>query len=143
MRVEGYVFAIIGVFAVIVDVIYWIYSKDPTGTAALALTAGMGFLVGFYLLFTGKRIGMRPSDLAHAEVADGAGELGHFTPGSYYPFFIAASATVLVSGFIFGIWLCFIGGLMTVFFATCLVFENFWHPPVPEDAEPGEHAQHH
>jgi len=143
MRVEGYVFSIVGVFAVIVDIIYWIYSHDPTGTAALALTAGMGFLVGFYLLFTGKRIGMRPSDLADAEVADGAGELGHFTPGSYYPFFIAASATVTVSGFIFGIWLCFLGGLLTVFFVICLVFENFWHPPVPEDLDHVGHPQHH
>jgi hypothetical protein len=132
MKIEGIVFNIVGVFAAIVDIIYWIYSHDPTGTAALALCSGMGFLVGFYLLFTGRRIGMRPQDLADAEVADGAGELGHFTPGSYYPFFIAASATTAVSGFIFGIWLSLIGGLLTVFFVTCLVFENFWHPPVPE-----------
>ena len=133
MKVEGIVFNIVGAFAAIVDIIYWIYSHDPTGTAALALCSGMGFLVGTYLLFTGRRIGMRPQDLANAEVADGAGELGHFTPGSYYPFFIAASATTMVSGFAFGIWLCFIGGVLTFFFVTCLVFENFWHPAVPEE----------
>jgi hypothetical protein len=133
MKVEGIVFNIVGVFAAIVDIIYWIYSHDPTGTAALALCSGMGFLVGGYLIFTGRRIGMRPQDLPDAEVADGAGELGHFTPGSYYPFFIAASATAAVSGFIFGLWLALLGGLLTVFFVTCLVFENYWHPPVPEE----------
>jgi hypothetical protein len=133
MRVEGILFALIGVFAATCDIIYWIFSHDPTGTAALALCSGMGLLVGTYLLFTGRRIGMRPQDLADAEIADGAGELGHFTPGSYYPFFIAACATVTTSGFIFGIWLAILGGLLTVFFVTCLVFENFWHPPVLED----------
>ncbi|MBX6390715.1 MAG: cytochrome c oxidase subunit 4 [Frankia sp.] len=133
MRIEAIVFNTVGVFAAGVAVIYWVFSKDPTGTAALALTAGMGLLVGSYLLFTGKRIGMRPQDLPDAEIADGAGELGHFTPGSYYPFFIASSATVTMMGFAFGVWLVLVGFVMTVFFVTCLVFENFWHPPVPED----------
>jgi predicted membrane-bound spermidine synthase len=133
MRVEGVVFNFFGVFAAGCAIVYWIFAQDPAGTAALALSAGLGFLVGGYLMFTGRRIGMRPQDLPDAEVADGAGELGHFTPGSYYPFFIAASSTLVLGGFIFGIWLSLIGGFMTLFFVTCLVFENFWHPPVPED----------
>jgi hypothetical protein len=133
MRVEGVVFNFFGAFGAVCAIIYWFFSKDPTGTAALALCGGLGFLIGGYLVFTGRRIGMRPQDLPDAEIADGAGELGHFTPGSYYPFFIAASSTLVLGGFIFGIWLSLIGGIMTLFFATCLVFENFWHPPVPED----------
>jgi hypothetical protein len=133
MKVEGIVFNIFGVFGAVCAVVYWYFSRDPTGTAALALSGGLGFLIGGYLLFTGRRVGMRPQDLHDAEVADGAGELGHFTPGSYYPFFIAASASLVGMGFIFGVWLIVLGGLMTLFFATCLVFENFWHPPVPED----------
>ena len=36
-------------------------------------------------------------------------------------------------GFVFGIWLVLLGGVMTLFFATCLVFENFWNPPIPEE----------
>lgn len=133
MKVEGAVFNIVGLFAAISGFVYWWFSRDPTGTAALALCAGLGFLVGGYLLFTGRRIGMRPSDLPDAEIADGAGELGHFTPGSYYPFFLGASAATAGMGFVFGIWLVLLGGAMTVIFATCLVFENFWNPPIPEE----------
>ena len=82
MKVEGAVFNFFGVFAAVSGFIYWWFSRDPTGTAAMALCAGLGVLIGGYLLFTGRRIGMRPQDLPDAEVADGAGELGHFTPGS-------------------------------------------------------------
>ena len=133
MKVEGAIFNFLGFFAGVVTLVYWFWSKDPTGTAALALTAGLGFLVGGYLVFTGRRVGMRPQDLPDAEIADGAGELGHFTPGSYYPFFLAASAATGAMGFAFGLWLVIVGGLLAITFAVCLVMENFWHPPVPED----------
>lgn len=133
MRIEGFIFNFFGFFAGVVTLVYWFWSKDPTGTAALALSAGLGFLVGGYLTFTGRRIGMRPQDLPDAEIVDGTGELGHFTPGSSYPFFLGASAAVTAMGFVFGIWLSILGGLMTAFFAVCLVMENFWHPPLPED----------
>jgi hypothetical protein len=133
MKVEGAIFNIFGIFGAACAFVYWYFSRDPTGTAALALFGGLGFLIGGYLVFTGRRVGMRPQDLPDAEVVDGAGELGHFTPGSYYPFFIGASASLVGLGFIVGIWLVFVGGLMTLFFATCLVFENFWHPPVPDN----------
>jgi Cytochrome c oxidase subunit IV len=132
MRVEGLVFSLFALFAGGVDVVYWFLSKDPTGTAALALCAGLGALIGSYLLFTGRRVGMRPQDLPDAEIADGAGELGHFSPGSYFPFFIAASSTLVLTGFVFGIWLSLIGGFMTVAFVTCLVFEYFVNPVVPD-----------
>ncbi|WP_322759422.1 cytochrome c oxidase subunit 4 [Frankia sp. Cr2] len=133
MKIEGVVFLVFTIFCTVVDIVYWFTSKDPTGTVALALCGALGLLVGGYLLFTARRIGARPQDLPDAEISDGAGELGHFTPGSYYPFFIAASASLVFLGVIFGIWLALIGVIMTVMFVVCLLFENFWHPPVPEN----------
>src|SRR5262245_18972677 len=121
MKVEGAIFNIFGLFAAVTAIIYWYFSKDPTGTAELALCGGLGFLVGGYLVFTGRRVGMRPQDLPDAEIADGAGELGHFTPRSYYPFFISASASLIGMGLIIAIWLSLIGGVMTIFFVSCLV----------------------
>ncbi|WP_250292015.1 cytochrome c oxidase subunit 4 [Frankia sp. CiP1_Cm_nod1] len=133
MKIEGVVFLVFTIFCAVVDVVYWFTSQDPTGTVALALCGGLGLLVGGYLLFTARRIGARPQDLPDAEVADGAGELGHFTPGSYYPVFIALSASLVGLGIVFGVWLALIGGLLTLFFVTGLLFENLWQPPVPED----------
>ncbi|MEX5631996.1 cytochrome c oxidase subunit 4 [Parafrankia sp. FMc2] len=136
MKIEGFIFNFFGIFAGAAALVYWFWAKDPTGTAALTLCAGLGFLVGGYLVFTGRRIGMRPQDLPDAEVVDGAGELGHFTPGSYYPFFLGASASVTAMGLAFGIWLSILGAVLTFGFAVCLVMENFWHPALPEDEVP-------
>ena len=36
MKVEGWLFVGCAAFFAVMDVIYWHYSKDPTGTTALA-----------------------------------------------------------------------------------------------------------
>jgi hypothetical protein len=125
MKVEGLVFSVFTVFLSITAVVYWFTSKDPTGTAALAISSGLGLLVGGYLLVTAKRLGPRPSDLPDAEVADGAGEVGHFSPGSYWPFFISVFLFLALLGFIFGIWLALIGVIGTIATVMGLVFEHY------------------
>lgn len=125
MKVESFVFNVFTVFLAITAVVYWFTSKDPTGTAALSIAAGLGLLVGGYLYLTAQRMGPRPSDLADAEIADGAGELGHFSPGSYWPFFIAASLGVTMLGFIVGIWLALLGIVAVLATVTGLLFEHY------------------
>jgi hypothetical protein len=124
MKIEGFVFAFIGVFLGACAVVYWFLSKDPTGTTALAISFGLGALIGGYLLFTARRMEPRPQDLPDAEVADGEGEIGHFSPGSYFPFFIAASAAALLLGIQFGIWLAVIGAVIMLGSVIGLLFEN-------------------
>ena len=62
MKVEGYLFIGCATFFTGADIVYWHFSKDPTGTTALALAVGLAFLTGFYVLFTGRRLPMRPED---------------------------------------------------------------------------------
>ena len=102
MKVEGYLFAFIAVFLVVMDVIYWVYSHDPAGTTALALGAGLGTLVGSYLLFTGTRMEPRPEDLDDADISDGAGELGFFSPYSWAPLWCGLAAATTFLGLVFG-----------------------------------------
>lgn len=125
MKVEGLVFSVFTVFLSITAVVYWFTSYDPTGTAALAICSGLGLLVGGYLLVTARRFGPRPSDLPDAEIADGAGEVGHFSPGSYWPFFISAFLFLALLGFVFGIWLALIGVVGTIATVMGLVFEHY------------------
>jgi hypothetical protein len=124
MKVEGLVFSIIGGFLGACGLVYWFLSKDPTGTAALGVSFGFGMLVGGYLLFTARRMEPRPQDRPDAEVAEGEGELGHFSPGSYFPFFIAASAATVLLGVQFGYWLAIIGAVILLGSVIGLVFEN-------------------
>ena len=56
MKVEGWLFLGCGVFLAGGDIVYWYVSYDPTGTTALALAVGLCLLIGFYLLFTGRRL---------------------------------------------------------------------------------------
>ncbi len=133
MKVEGYVFLVIGVFLGGTALVYWFLSEDPTGTAALTISFGLGMLVGGYLLFTSQRIGPRPQDLPDAEVADGAGELGHFSPGSYWPFFIGATATLFVLGIVIGLWMMILGVALLVIAVTGLLFEYYVNQPVARD----------
>jgi hypothetical protein len=74
MKVEGWLFLGCGVFFGGADIVYWYLSKDPAGTAALALAA---VLTGFYVLFTGRRLPKRPQGTG-GETEQGTGEVGFY-----------------------------------------------------------------
>ena len=125
MKVEGWLFTGCAAFFAVIDVIYWHYSKDPTGTTALALSVGLAFLTGFYLLFTGRRLPPRPEDRPEAEVAEGTGELGFFSPHSWWPLITGMSAAVAALGAAIGWWLFLIGMLFVLLSAIGFVFEYY------------------
>jgi len=131
MKVEGWLFVGSAAFFAVMDVIYWHFSKDPTGTTALALSVGLAFLTGFYLLFTGRRLPLRPEDNPAGEIAEGTGELGFFSPHSWWPLITGMSAAVAALGVAIGWWLFLIGMLFVLLSAIGFVFEyyrgNFSH----------------
>jgi hypothetical protein len=130
VKVEGYLFAFIAVFLLPTDIVYWFNSHDPTGTTALALAVGLGALVGSYLLVTAHRIDARPEDLPDAEISDGAGEIGFFSPYSWAPLWCAGSAALIFLGVVFGWWLVFIGAALAVPAVGSMVFE-YYHEDAP------------
>ena len=46
------------------------------------------------MLFTGRRVDPRPEDQLDAEIIDGAGELGFYSPHSWWPLATAGSAAI-------------------------------------------------
>ena len=125
MKVEGFLFAGCAVFFALADAVYWYFSKDPTGTTALALAVGLAFLVGFYLLFTGRRLPQRPEDDPEGEISEGTGELGFFSPHSWWPMFVGLAAATAAIGMAVGWWLFLIGALATMLAAVGFVFEYY------------------
>ncbi len=95
MKVEALIFNLIGLFCVIAAVVYGLWSREPIGTTALVLSAGLTFLIGGFFWFISRRIDARPEDRKDADMADGAGELGFFPPASYWPFGLALSAGLM------------------------------------------------
>jgi hypothetical protein len=125
MKVEGYLFAIIGGFFVPVTAIYWWLSKDPTGTACLALSGALGLLVAYYLLFTARRMDARPEDRPDSEISEGSGEVGFFSPHSWWPIALAASFGITMVGLVIGPFMALIGFVMLVTSASGLLFEYY------------------
>lgn len=124
MKVEARIFEIITAFFFISAVIYGLWAGEPIGTTALTLTGGLTLIVGTYFRFVSRRVKMRPEDNAEAEVSDGAGEMGFFSPGSYWPITVALAATLAGYAIAFGQWWLLGLGLVAVLMAVAgLVFE--------------------
>jgi hypothetical protein len=125
MKFEGSLFIGCAVFFGGADIVYWYFSKDPTGTTALALSVGLAFLTGFYLLFTGRRLPERPEDNPDGEIEEGTGELGFFSPHSWWPLFVGLAAAIAALGVAIGWWM-FLIGLLALFLTTIgFVFEYY------------------
>jgi hypothetical protein len=110
MNASWKLFGGLSVFYVIMTVIYWQIGGEEVGIAGMLLSACLAGMVGFYVWFTQKRIGVTlPEDNLTAEIADGAGELGFYSPHSWWPLPVAVSACVFALGLIIGWWLSLIG----------------------------------
>ena len=136
MRTEARLFLTIAVFCWLAAIAYWIWTAqtnsfthgnvEPVGVAALFLSGGLFGIGGSFFQFVARRIDARPEDRPDAEIAEAAGELGFFSPGSYWPVGIAGAATVLGLGLaFFQVWLVIVGVLVVLFTVSGLLFEYY------------------
>ncbi|GAA1301108.1 cytochrome c oxidase subunit 4 [Saccharothrix xinjiangensis] len=135
MKVEARIFDLVMAFSFLMAVVYgyWTWADtdhvEPTGTVALALTGGLALIVGTYFRFVARRIEVRPEDNANAEVSDGAGDLGFFSPGSYWPIGLAAAAALAGLALAFWhVWLLVIAVVLVLIAVGGLVFEYHTGP---------------
>ena len=126
MKVEALIFNVIGVFCLVMATVYGVWSREPIGTTALVLSGGLTFLVGGFFWFISRRIDARPEDRKDADIADGSGELGFFSPGSYWPFAIALSAGLMGLALAFYYpWLIILAGAALFITIGGLLFEYY------------------
>jgi len=124
MRVESRIFEILTVFCFVTALVYGILSGEAVGIVALTLTGGLLLIVGTYFRFVARRLEERPEDNAEAEVSDGAGDIGFFSPGSYWPLGVAAGVATTGLGLAFYQWWLIVAASIGMIIAICgLVFE--------------------
>jgi hypothetical protein len=129
MKVESRIFEIITVFFFIAAIVYTVLAREVVGVVALFLTGGLSLIIGTYFRFVSRRLETRPEDNPEAEVSDGAGDVGFFSPGSYWPITVAAAAAILGVGLaFFYVWLLVIGAVLLLFAVGGLVFEYHIRP---------------
>jgi hypothetical protein len=126
VKVEAIIFNLIAVFCVIAAVVYGVWAQEPIGTTALVLSACLTGLIGGFFYFVSRRIDARPEDRPDADISDGAGEVGFFSPGSYWPFGLGLSALTAAIGLVYWqVWLL-AAGILAVLGATGgLLFEYY------------------
>ncbi|MCC3271433.1 cytochrome c oxidase subunit 4 [Arthrobacter zhangbolii] len=125
MKVETKLFAYMTPFFLVVGVVYGYLVEwmEPVGYLALFLTAGMSGMIAFYIGFTGKRVGPRPEDRLDAEIHEGSGEQGFFSPWSWWPLLLGAAAATGFLGMAVGWWILYIGMGMAIIALVGWVFE--------------------
>jgi hypothetical protein len=130
MRNESRVFNLVGAFLYLDAGLYAWWTDKRTqiewaGTIVLLLAGTLGATVGMYFAFVARRIPPRPED-RDAEMAEGAGDIGFFSPGSYWPLGLGGSAAIGSVGLAVGQWWLGVVGLVGVLLTTGgLLFENF------------------
>ncbi|TDC36231.1 cytochrome c oxidase subunit 4 [Micromonospora sp. 15K316] len=133
MKTEWRIFLIIAAFLFGATILYGAWTAGEAdgrvewvGTTALALSFFLCSMCGGFFWFVSRRIDLRPEDRPDAEIADGAGEVGFFSPGSYWPFGLALAAAVAGLGLVFWQFWLLGAGLVAVIFAACgLLFEYY------------------
>jgi Cytochrome c oxidase subunit IV len=132
VRTEYKIFTGVAAFLFAAAAVYGTWTHGQTGhlewigTVALILSGLLCSMCGGFFWFVARRIDLRPEDREDAEVAEGAGEIGFFSPGSYWPFGLALFAAVAGLGLVFVMWWLLALGMIGVIFSACgLLFEYY------------------
>jgi cytochrome c oxidase subunit IV len=134
VRIEARLFLGVSAFLFGATVLYGLWTAgdsatghvEVAGTTALALSGGLALIIGSYFAFVARRIDPRPEDRPDADIAEGAGELGFFSPGSYWPIGIALSAALGGLGLaFFQVWILIIALASVMATVGGLLFEYY------------------
>jgi hypothetical protein len=135
MKIEARLFEVLTLFFALATILYGLFTGlsskgvEWAGTTAMVLTTGLTFIIATYFRFVARRLQPRPEDYEEAEIADGAGELGFYSPHSWWPIFVALAAAVTAIGVAFWLpWVIFVGVACILGSAAGLVFEYYVGP---------------
>jgi len=135
MKLEARLFEVLTVFMFVCSIGYGVCTGlsskhvEWVGVTAMVMTGGLMLIIGTYFRFVARRVDIRPEDYEEAEISDGSGELGFFSPGSWWPIVIAFGAAVLAVAFAMSnFWLVAVAAVFVVAAVSGLVFEYHTGP---------------
>jgi hypothetical protein len=109
-------------FAAAITYVLWGLS-DPifgghvewVGTVGLTLVGVLSAFIAFYIsrVYKGQG-GELPEDRLDANIDDGEAEQGFFSPWSWWPVMLGASAALMFLGLAVGVWICFIAVALAI-----------------------------
>ena len=111
MKTEVKVFAALVPFFLLVSAIYAYFTNfsEWVGIIGLFLTAMAAAWIAVYLWLQGRRTDPRPEDNPVSDVDEHAGELGVYSPHSWWPLVLGFAVALVFAGVAVGWWMVGIG----------------------------------
>src|SRR6476646_1270954 len=136
MHIEARLFEFLTAFFVLAAVVYAVLTAmfakggvEWAGVTALVMTSGLTLIIGTFFRFVARRLDTRPEDYEDAEISDGAGELGFYSPHSWWPILIALAFSTNAGGAALWLpWLIVAGIVLVLSAVSGLVFEYYTGP---------------
>ncbi|KLO63058.1 cytochrome C oxidase subunit IV [Dermacoccus sp. PE3] len=127
MKTSAKLFLYLGIFYVPLIFIYGHFTEwsEPVGAVGLALSAGFGLMIAGYFAMTDRKMDLDPSDKPEGEINEVSGEVGFFSPYSWWPLWLAASISLLALGLAVGWWIVFVAAPLVALAVVGWVFEYF------------------
>lgn len=113
-RVQWQIFAGVGVFIAIIDVVYWFVSYERAGTTMLALASGLALFLGVWLYLQDRR----GHDAQHDEVHE------YLPTTSWWPLVMGAGVALALNGLIISWPFAIPGGSLLLFAIGGLVSDS-------------------
>lgn len=140
MRSTAKMFYGVTVFMVIITIVYTLATKhvhdngslqgtEWAGVVGLCLSGGLTLMLGAYFHFTERRIDILPEDWEEAEIEDGAGVLGFFSPSSIWPFVMTVGVAIIGFGIAFMAYWLIIAGAVWLIWSTTMLNLQYGVPP--------------
>jgi hypothetical protein len=129
MKSNIWILIVMAAYFTLATIAYGIWSTlefgqiEIIGTAAMAMLVILSVFVAFYLNNANRRAGVLPEDNLDGEIADESGEVGFYSPWSWWPFFVGASAAVAFASLAVGWWLFFVALPFALVAVVGFVFE--------------------
>jgi hypothetical protein len=133
MKATRNLFWILAAFCALASVTYVVWGLsdktfgghvEPVGTVGLILVTLLSILIAVFLTIVHRGEGGElPEDRLDANIDDGEAEQGFFSPWSWWPVMLGASAALMFTGLAVGNWLCFIAVPLAAVSLIGLIFE--------------------
>ncbi|MDG2497172.1 MAG: cytochrome c oxidase subunit 4 [Aquiluna sp.] len=129
MRSNIWVLLVMAAYFTVADIGYAIWSYlyfgavEPIGTAAIGLLVILSLFIAFYLYSGMRRSAVLPEDNLDGEIAEDAGEVGFFSPWSWWPVALGLGAALVFLSLAVGWWLTYIAVPFAIVAVVGFVFE--------------------
>jgi hypothetical protein len=114
MKTNIVVLLVMAAYFTVADIAYGIMTYqeygavEPIGTAAMGLLVILSVFIAYYLYSGMKRSATLPEDRNEGNIEDESGEMGFYSPWSWWPFALGLALALLFAGLAVGSWVVFI-----------------------------------